>query len=493
MPVELIMASIEKAFSDPDRDSNESEFSTSVQVHSFQPGSFLVGHNFKLSSDLSHQLSEQLSVETDVSEGRMSPTYPGKCPDNSLKCRMKLFNPPSLIRPFGNTSNASDNSRKSVSVLPHDGKKFKISSRSSLKKQKPPDLSKELSECRDSQSPVLDLSNEELQQLPSGVFDDLTWLTELYLYENKLSSLPPSIGRLTNLRLLLVQQNLLAKLPKEMANLIKLEQLDLRHNRLEGSLPVCISSMFNLKNLLLKYNKLTCIKGIEKLKQLTCLVVCQNCLKQELPSAIGELTRLTTLDLSHNQLTSLPENIGDCRALRNLNLQHNQLERLPESMGNLVNLCKLSVKYNQLTEIPKSLSRCKELDEFNVENNQLSSLPDDLLCNLPKLKNITLSRNSFTSFPAGGPGQFRTCYSLNIDHNRISDIPSAIFTEANGLTRLNLCDNNITFLVPADSNELEALPEDLSGLVSLQELNVVCNRLTTFPKSIGSSSLEVHR
>ncbi|CAH8634257.1 unnamed protein product [Dicrocoelium dendriticum] len=206
------------------------------------------------------------------------------------------------------------------------------------------DISKKIAECRESKKPVLDLSNEELPQLQNNVFEDLPWITELYLYNNKLTSLPPSIGHLTNLQHLLMQQNMLTKLPKELSNLTHLKQLDLRHNRLEGNLPPCISGLCSLESLLLRYNKLTSIYGIQGLKNLTCLVICHNSLKQEIPETVGELTHLTTLDLSHNQITSLPESIGKCKSLRSLNLQHNQLRHLPDSIGCMQNLCKLTLK-----------------------------------------------------------------------------------------------------------------------------------------------------
>jgi hypothetical protein len=65
-------------------------------------------------------------------------------------------------------------------------------------------------------------------------------------------------------------------------------------------------------------------------------------------------------------------------------------------------------RYNRLTtsSIPATLSNCTALEQFNVENNMVSNLPDGLLSSLENLTQISLSRNQFTSFPAGGPAQF---------------------------------------------------------------------------------------
>ena len=69
-----------------------------------------------------------------------------------------------------------------------------------------------------------------------------------------------------------------------------------------------------------------------------------------------------------------------------------------------------SFRYNQLQCVPKSLSNCVNMDEFNVEGNNISQLPEGLLSSLTSLQNITLSRNKFTSYPAGGPSQFCSAY-----------------------------------------------------------------------------------
>ncbi|CAL8088647.1 unnamed protein product [Calicophoron daubneyi] len=452
------------------------------------------------------------------------------------------------------TSPALGHSSAQPTNPPEDGRcrtvheaQFRVSSKSHTRKKKSPDISKEIAECREAQSPSLDLSNKGLNQLPHGIFKELSFISELFLYDNKLCSLPSAIGHLSNLRLLLLQQNLLTAsgLPSELSKLSRLKELDLRHNRLEGCLPACICNLPNLEHLLLNYNKLTSIEGVTNLTCLTVLVVSRNFIREDLPYAMGELCRLTTLDLSFNLITSVPPSIGNCSALRDFNLQHNRLTRLPSTIGRLVNLRRLAVKYNHLVEIPESICNCTKLDDFNVENNHLSSLPPNFLAHFPNLKNIALSRNRFATLPPGDARQFENCYALHMDHNQITCIPESIFSRASRLTTLNLCDNGIKSLIPADllhwkslieldlgsnhltglpaeikafenmeilklnfnqlkalpaeigslaklrilnveSNQLEELPDTLGGLVSLQEFSLLGNLLTTFPKSIGS-------
>ena len=51
-----------------------------------------------------------------------------------------------------------------------------------------------------------------------------------------------------------------------------------------------------------------------------------------LPEAIGELTSLTTLDLSVNQLTVLPEAIGELASLTTLDVSGNPLTYPPPAV-----------------------------------------------------------------------------------------------------------------------------------------------------------------
>lgn len=64
------------------------------------------------------------------------------------------------------------------------------------------------------------------------VYEQLTQLTELFLYGNKLAALPLEIGHLTSLETLALNENSLTSLPDSLAGLRKLRLLDLRHNKM---------------------------------------------------------------------------------------------------------------------------------------------------------------------------------------------------------------------------------------------------------------------
>jgi len=56
-----------------------------------------------------------------------------------------------------------------------------------------------------------------------------------------------------------------------------------------------------------------------------------------LPPEIGNLTGLTKLNLSYNQLTALPPEVGNLTGLELLFLENNQMTALPSEMTRLIN------------------------------------------------------------------------------------------------------------------------------------------------------------
>jgi hypothetical protein len=104
---------------------------------------------------------------------------------------------------------------------------------------------------------------------------------------NKLTRLPESIGILSNLNVLYLDNNELTLLPESIGQLVNLRRLWLNHNNLM-SLPESIGRLRALKELWVHCNQLT-----------------------SLPDAIGRLKNLRALRFRGNRLISLPESIMD--------------------------------------------------------------------------------------------------------------------------------------------------------------------------------------
>ncbi|CAK9170367.1 unnamed protein product [Ilex paraguariensis] len=100
--------------------------------------------------------------------------------------------------------------------------------------------------------------------------------------QNLSGTLSPSIGNLTNLQIVLLQNNkITGPIPAEFGRLFKLHTLDLSNNLFTGEIP---SSLGNLKSL--QYMRLN-----------------NNSLSGEIPMSLTNMTQLTILDLSYNNLS----------------------------------------------------------------------------------------------------------------------------------------------------------------------------------------------
>ncbi len=113
------------------------------------------------------------------------------------------------------------------------------------------------------------------------------------------------------------------------------------------------------------------------------------------PSWIGSLTRLRTLDLGHNLLSSLPDSMAALEALEILYIHDNRLSELPAWIGSLRGLTYLNVAENGLRELP-SVARLSRLIELRAMHNRLTGVPE-----LPRsLRELHLRGNECVAVPA---------------------------------------------------------------------------------------------
>jgi CCR4-NOT transcription complex subunit 6 len=94
---------------------------------------------------------------------------------------------------------------------------------------------------------ILDFGGQNLKVITTSLFN-YTFLTRLYLNCNKLSFIPPAIGRLRQLTHIDISLNELTYLPPEIGMLVNLKQLLLFDNHL-SNLPYELGSLFQLEML----------------------------------------------------------------------------------------------------------------------------------------------------------------------------------------------------------------------------------------------------
>ncbi|TBU00318.1 CCR4-NOT transcription complex deadenylase, partial [Hamiltosporidium magnivora] len=100
----------------------------------------------------------------------------------------------------------------------------------------------------------LDISNQGIKNISSYLFT-LTFIKHLYINNNSLSSIPPSISLLKNLIVLDISRNYLRSLPNEIFLLNNLRELHASDNMI-SSIPLQIGSLYQLQRLNLNNNPL---------------------------------------------------------------------------------------------------------------------------------------------------------------------------------------------------------------------------------------------
>ncbi|CAN0916205.1 Receptor protein kinase-like protein ZAR1 [Linum grandiflorum] len=169
-------------------------------------------------------------------------------------------------------------------------------------------------------------------------------------------------------------------LPPALGSLPGLRHVNLRNNKLFGTLPAALFSQAQgLQSLVLYGNSFSgsLPDEIGKLKYLQSLDLSQNFFNGSLPASIVKCTRLKTLDLSSNNFTgSLPSGFGSgLVSLEKLDLSLNKFDGLiPSDMGNLSSLQgTVDLSHNFFTgSIPASLGSLPEKVYIDLTYNNLS-------------------------------------------------------------------------------------------------------------------------
>ncbi|AFY57146.1 Leucine Rich Repeat (LRR)-containing protein [Rivularia sp. PCC 7116] len=300
---------------------------------------------------------------------------------------------------------------------------------------------------------IIDTIGNKLSELPKEI-GWLAQLEELQIIRNQLDNLPAEIVQLTNLQSLHLEENQLSSLPAEIARLSNLQSLDLSYNNKLIGLPAEIVQLSNLQSLRLRGNKLS-----------------------SLPTEVVQLSNLQNLDLRYNQLSSLPAEIAQLSNLQNLDLWHNKLSSLPAEIAQLSNLQNLDLSFNKLSSLPAEIVQLSNLQNLDLRYNQLSNLPVEIV-QLSNLQSLNLTSNQLNSLLIE-IFQLTSLQSLNLSHNKLSSLPVEI-GQLNSLQSLNL-----------SYNKLSSLPAEIGQLTCLQSLNLRNNQLNRLPTEIGHLHLHL--
>ncbi|XVF87311.1 hypothetical protein PTKIN_Ptkin18bG0109900 [Pterospermum kingtungense] len=340
------------------------------------------------------------------------------------------------------------------------------------------------------------LNNSLSGEIPSTI--SITNLEILGLWGNNLSgSLPNFISGTSKLKFLLLDENSFSGLiPNTLGNLRFLEQLSLGSNNLstetsthEWSFLSSLANCSNLRYLNVSFNPLKGIlpSSISNLPaSLQYLYASGVKLSGGIPGEIGNLSNITTLDLSRNELSgTIPATIGRLRYIQGLLLDGNRLQgSIPLSVCDLERLNKLSLSGNMLHgPIPTCLANMTSLRYLYLGSNKLNSVLPLTLWSLNDILEVDLSSNFLNGSLPLGIENMKVLTNLNLSRNLLSGEISTSIGKLQNLVSLDLSNNRF------DGH----IPEEFGDLISLESLDLSNNSLSgVIPKSLEELSFLHH-
>ncbi|GLJ17335.1 hypothetical protein SUGI_0301000 [Cryptomeria japonica] len=367
-------------------------------------------------------------------------------------------------------------------------------------------LPSDIMNCTKLQS--LNLTNNSL----SGTLPDFSPLKSLQLLDvtinNFTGKFPSSVGNLPNLTSLNLASNPFSpgKIPQQLMNLKKLEELYLARCNLVGEIPSFIINFTDLCLVDLSANHLTgsIPKEIFRLSKLHQLELYDNNLSGNIPPELGNLRALEYFDASKNMLSgNLPEEVGNLKNLVSFELNMNHLSgQIPESFGEFPNLEGLSLYQNNFTgQLPQKLGSLSKFNLIDVSDNQFTgSLPKDI-CKGGNLQYFLALDNLFTGEL---PESYEACKSLirfRVNANNLTGkVPKGIWGLPNAII-IDLSFNNFDGELGPEISNAKSLTEfyinnnQFSGILvpeigmssQLVKLEVQSNQFTgSIPKEISS-------
>nr|XP_029146939.1 receptor-like protein 7 [Arachis hypogaea] len=380
----------------------------------------------------------------------------------------------------------------------------------------------------------IDLSRNNFSgSIPSSAhFERLQNLISIKLGYNSISGrIPSSLFRLPLLQKIQLSNNQFGQLD-ELKNVSssKLNILDLSSNNISGPIPASLFQLTGLSILRLPSNKFNGLMQLNKfleLRNLTTLDLSYNnlsvnvninlssipsistlklasCSLKVIPGFLRYQSKLTTLDLSSNQIQgAVPNWIWKLDSLESLNMSRNYLTSLEGPLQNLSsNLIFLDLHSNQLLGpapvFPKSAAY------VDYSNNNFSSLIALETGYLSGTIYLSLANNRFRGSIPYSICNASSLQVLDFSHNNISGtIPYCLIRLSQMLGVLNLRQNNLSGLIPdkfpascalrtldLHGNKLEGhIPKSVGNCTTLEVLDLGNNQITDgFPCSLKNIS-----
>ncbi|XP_012070784.2 MDIS1-interacting receptor like kinase 2 [Jatropha curcas] len=190
------------------------------------------------------------------------------------------------------------------------------------------------------------------------------------------------------------------------------------------------------------------------------LNVSNNSFHGNVPSQIGNLSRLNILDFSLNQISgSIPKEIGMLGSLTYIDLSNNPFTgTIPTSITNLTNLPILYIHETLVSgSIPQEIGLMKSLTQLDLSVNSFTRKIPTSIGNLTKLSELYFNGNQLSGSIPQEIGMMNSLTVLALSNNTLSgSIPTSIGNLTN-LVSLYLSDNRLSGSIPREIGKLTQL------------------------------------
>lgn len=282
------------------------------------------------------------------------------------------------------------------------------------------------------------LSDNRLKKIPREV-GCLKGLSRLALNDNQIEEIEPSIGACGQITWIDLTRNRLRSLPDEMGQLTRISGLGLSENEFE-TIPECVYRLRNLRKFGFFSNRVSVISpNIRFLRALVKVDLSNNRLV-EIPDEFCSLVNISWLNLSNNRLKRLPANIGKLIKLEELGLGVNELTEIPD-ISTLDKLRILPVFRNKIKHVHPSISKLKNIEKLDLSDNLVEEFPVDIIYN-PSMRYLNLRNNKICVIsPYDFTGGVSSIGMVDISDNRLRSIPYKFFKAFTEATTVRLGGN----------------------------------------------------
>ncbi|XP_027336388.1 receptor-like protein 7 [Abrus precatorius] len=365
-------------------------------------------------------------------------------------------------------------------------------------------------------------SNNFTGPMPSfGMAKKLAQLVSIHLHYNSFSGTIPSyLFTLPMLQNIQLSYNQFSKLDiSTNVSSPMLNTLDLRSNNLSGPFPVSIFQLKTLSILQLSSNKFNGpmqLNNFLQLRNLTTLDLSHNNLSVYVNADLSSFPKISSLKLASCNLKSFPGFLRNQSKLAYLDLSDNQIQgKVPNWIWKLENLESLNISYNLLTDFEGPLQNLTyKLVVLDLHYNKLhgpipvfpkyatyldyssnkfsSSIPEDIGNYLSFTIFLSFSNNTLEGSIPDSLCNASFLQVLDLSINNISGtIPSCLMELSDTLVVLNLGKNNLTGPIPdmfpascvlktldLDHNKIDGnIPKSLANCTALEVLDLGKNEI----------------